>query len=139
MKKNAYAQVLRLWKAYQSIKICNSDGCKPDLPDGFIISACNPESKVCSAQQNRIKSEKLQRYFASHSLVHQSLLVGDADFDWVEPSFWADINEKQAINLAALYRQNAIYQIQQSELLLVPVLLKGLTTTSLGMLSRFSI
>lgn len=139
MKKNAYAQVLRLWQAYQAIKIRSNDGNIVTLSPGYIITACNPESRVCSAKQNRLKTEKLQRYLESHDISAQPVLVGDLDFNWVEPSFCCTLDEKRAFNLARLYQQNAIYQIKDNELWLIPVLLKRFPEVSLGPLKNFSI
>lgn len=138
MKKNAYAQVLRLWQAYQTIKIRGNDGKIATLSSGYIITACNPESRVCSARQNRLKTEKLQRYLESHKISAQPVLVGDPDFNWVEPSFCCALDEKHAFNLARQYQQNAIYQIKDNELWLIPVLLKQLAVISLGALKNFS-
>ena len=136
MKKNAEAQVLRLWKAYQDIKIrIDSVPCLLSS-NGFIISACNPKSQLCEQTFNKRKSEKLQRYLVSKSVAFQPLLVGDPCFRWSEPSFFISGTTSQAHNLARIYQQNAIYQLKQGELWLVPVLLRQFSDTLLGDVSQ---
>lgn len=74
MKKNAEAQVLRLWKNYQDIKIGLKSTATQLPDDAFIISACNPKSQLCAASTNRLKTEKLQRYLQRNAMV--SILTG---------------------------------------------------------------
>ncbi|WP_338294187.1 DUF3293 domain-containing protein [Planctobacterium marinum] len=137
MKKNAEAQVFRLWKAYQDIKIHTASAKSLISATGFIISACNPRSQLCEQSFNRRKTQKLQRYLESNHIEFKLLLVGDVTFSWSEPSFLIFATESQARNLARIYQQNAVYQLKQGELWLVPVLLGQVTPTSMGPVSTF--
>lgn len=139
MKKNADAQVLRLWKAYQEIKIRTLEADNIRLSAGFIISAGNPRSVLNNPQKNRLATEKFRRYLQNNNIVFQELLVGDPDFNWSEHSFFAQVTASHALNLAKQYQQNAIYQVKQKDLWLLPVLMKNVTATNLGSLTRFSI
>lgn len=106
---------------------------------GFILSACNPRSILNNPQKNRLNTEKLRRYLQNKRIEFQELLVGDLEFNWSEHSFLVEVPAPHALNLAKLYRQNAIYQVKQKDLWLLPVLMKNVKATNLGSLIRLSI
>lgn len=60
-----------------------------------------------------------------------------SDGDWEEAGYIVDIRAEQAYQLAKKWQQNAIYWVEDNQLYLVPVLIKGFKKQRLGKFSAF--
>ena len=120
-----------LWELYQNIVFRWLN--KP-LPGKnlIIITAFNPRSQDCPEQLNLQRQQSLFGQLKSITSSVVEVEVGDQKLRYSELSLAADIPVREAILLAKEYQQNAIYVVENGELLLVPVLIKDKQTTSLG-------
>ncbi len=82
-----------------------------------VITAWNPYSNLRSNVDNCINNQNLERYLQHANYVVVD--VGDKDFKWHEESFAAEISVDEAISLAIVFQQNAIYYVTGGELYLV--------------------
>lgn len=92
---------------------------------------------MASEMQNKLRMEKLQRYIDTTSFECQKVLCSSPDYSWNEPSFAVAMPVVQCVTLAKLYKQNAIYQVKEGALWLVPALIKGVDSLYLGKMANY--
>lgn len=85
-----------------------------------IITAWNPRSVWLSKSDNERKNQYLAQDI-SHTCWCK-VLVGNADFSWMEESFAAQVSQKAAIQLGQKYQQNAVYYVEGETLYLLSCL-----------------
>ena len=143
MKKLHTSPNFALWQCYQDIKIRFQNraslAVSQKLGDEYlIITACNPKSFPLSDQQNRLQTQKMRRYLKTKQIKFCEIHVGNVDFSWSEHSFAMKLSLNRGVNLARIYRQNAIYCVRNGTLWLLPVLLNEYKSENLGPVEDFS-
>lgn len=120
------------WLGYQQIIFRASE--TPDYSNFAILTAFNPESIVLSCKENRQRQQRLEAELSALGYAYLRLDCSAPDGRWHEPSLAVCTGLSQACELAAKWRQNAIYWVSQQQLYLVPVMLKnqGFSQTALG-------
>lgn len=136
MKKKQIAQVFTLWEKYKAVKF-RIGASFPNYQAFAIVTAYNPASIVCSDKVNRIKQQKLCRYLSNKQLGFCDIVAGNHDFSYFEPSLAVETEVMQAMNLAKLYRQNAIYYVEDENLFLLPTMVKHVEKEKLGKFADF--
>ena len=139
MKKVHKPQESALWLNYQRIKFRFPEQLSIPFDTFQIITACNPKSVQIETQRNCLKMQKMQRYFESTGREYFKIECGDENFVWLEPGFAVSLAIADCKNLANLYQQNAIYEVKNGLLWLLPVLLKNVEATPLGCFEDFII
>ncbi|MDO6580353.1 DUF3293 domain-containing protein [Photobacterium sp. 2_MG-2023] len=121
-----------IWLSYQQIIFRASE--IPDYSSFAILTAFNPESIVLSCKENRQRQQRLEAELSALGYAYLRLDCSAPDGRWHEPSLAVCTGLSQACELAAKWRQNAIYWVSQQQLFLVPVMLKhqGFSQTELG-------
>ncbi|KTA79387.1 DUF3293 domain-containing protein [Aeromonas salmonicida] len=115
-----------LWENYK--KICFiAPFLAPQWPVYAIVTAWNPASREVGIRRNTRRQSALWRAIAaSPTMMALGPLWGSApDASWRESSLALASSRGEAIGLAARFGQNAIYWVEQGELWLQPVLMKG--------------
>ncbi|WP_120511674.1 DUF3293 domain-containing protein [Photobacterium salinisoli] len=120
------------WLSYQQIIFRASE--TPDYSNFAILTAFNPESIVLSCKENRQRQLCLEAELSALGYAYLKLDCSAPDGRWHEPSLAVRTGLTEACELAAKWRQNAIYWVSQQQLYLVPVMLKnqGFSQTVLG-------
>ena len=138
MKKNNNLQVLALWRQYQAVKF-GIDASNFSPNSGFyIITPCNPRSRLLSEEANSLRVQKILGYIERQAIPYISFDCGDPEFTRHERSFALSLPWHRATNLARLYQQNAIYHIASGQQLwLLPILLRQFSPVHMGPLSNF--
>lgn len=137
MKKVHKPQEFALWRIYQRIKFRFPEQISIPNKTFQIVTACNPKSVQTETRHNCLKMQKMQRYFESTKRKYILMECGDANFDWSEPCFLVSLVARDWENLARIYQQNAIYEVNNGVLWLLPVLLKNVEATRLGNFEDF--
>lgn len=137
MKKVYSSQEFDLWGCYQRIKFRFPEQLSLPFNTFQIVTACNPKSVQLETRLNSLRIQKLQRYFESTKRVYFDVECGDENFGWSESSFAVSLSARDWLNLARLYQQNAIYEVKDGELWLIPVMLKNVKATRLGFFEDF--
>ena len=113
-----------LWHFYRAIQFLLTQKIANHLSFA-IITACNPNGKILSQSQNRLRDKALLCSIENLHCPYRAVIGAAKDMSHFEKS-WAVFTEKQqAIQLGAQFVQNAIYYVNQGELTLVPVLMKA--------------
>ncbi len=100
----------------------------PPWPAYAIVTAWNPASQWVGARRNARRQRALSRQLAD-VLVMGPVWGSDPDECWQEASLLLRLSRAEAMRLAARFGQNALYWVEEGELWLVPVLLKGCHAT----------
>lgn len=105
--------------------------------DSFaIITACNPLGRVLSNEANEDVTKDLRHRLGSE--YHREIIGASPDRQHQELSFAWQTQKASAIKLAAEFLQNAIYWVEDGDVILVPVKMSGKEAT-LGKFSDFLI
>lgn len=81
------------------------------VPDGFVITACNPRSVPLSEAENRERNDALSSELAARRWTRFRAVGHDGEGSWREPSF--AVVGAPAVEILALahqFSQNAIYE-----------------------------
>ena len=117
---------MRLWENYR--KVCFiAPFAPPDWSGYAIVTAWNPGSLAVGSRRNARRQRALWRLI-HHADAMQAMgpVWGSApDEGWQEESLLLLAPRADAVRLAAAFGQNAIYRVEEGELWLEPVLLKG--------------
>jgi hypothetical protein len=111
-----------LWECYKSsVFLCHQPlGANLSFA---IISARNPEGRLLNLPCNLSLDCQFENWLNRENLPHRRLIGASPDLSFQESS-WAVVCDKpKAIDLALVFRQNAIYWIQDGDLYLVPALM----------------
>ena len=100
-----------------------------------IITACNPKGTLLSQSQNRLRDRKLQHSIDTLKCPYRAVIGAARDMSHFEKSWAIFVEKQQAIQLGEEFVQNAIYYVNEGELILVPVLMQA-KEESLGMFQR---
>ena len=100
-----------------------------------IITACNPNGKALSQSQNRLRDRELLHSIENLNCPYRTVIGAARDMSHFEKSWAVFVEKQQAIQLGEEFVQNAIYYVNQGELILVPVLMQA-QEESLGMFHR---
>ena len=97
-----------------------------------IITAYNPQGQQCNLGYNHSQDNKLQADIDILGCVYRKLWGCSPALDYAEKSWMISTDKTTAIKLAEKYQQNALYWVEQGELLLLPCLLKMKSEESIG-------
>ncbi len=100
-----------------------------------IITACNPDGKILSQSQNRLRDRKLLHSIECLNCPYRAVIGAAGDMSHFEKSWAVFVDKQQAIQLGEEFVQKAIYYVNEGELILVPVLMQA-KEESLGMFQR---
>ncbi|MGL5813748.1 MAG: DUF3293 domain-containing protein [Aeromonas sp.] len=117
---------MRLWENYR--KVCFiAPFAPPDWSDYAIVTAWNPGSQAVGGRRNARRQRALWRLIQrADAMQAMGPVWGSAlDEGWQEESLLLLAPRADAVRLAAAFGQNAIYRVEEGELWLEPVLLKG--------------
>jgi len=91
-----------------------------DLPSDFIIiTACNPHGRSAPPSRNAHQNETLRAVLAARGLTPIPVLGRSPSGDHQEPSWAVLMSEAEALPIARLFKQDAIYSVRAGELLLL--------------------
>ncbi|RYV00637.1 DUF3293 domain-containing protein [Shewanella sp. OPT22] len=90
-----------------------------------IVTACNPNGKILSQSQNRLRDKALLRSIENLNCPYRAVVGAAKDMSHFEKSWAVFIEKNEAIQLGTQFVQNAIYYVNKGELTLVPVLMKA--------------
>ncbi|MNG95449.1 hypothetical protein D3C79_544850 [compost metagenome] len=114
---------MTLWENYRNVCFI-APFAPPPWPAYAIVTAWNPASRWVGMRRNARRQRALSRQLAD-ALVMGPVWGSDPDECWQEASLLLRLPRAEAIRLAARFGQNALYWVEEGELWLVPVLLKG--------------
>lgn len=124
-----------LWQLYQQTVFITE---QPLLrwESACIVTAFNPLGEVVSRKQNLEYDRQLVSELEQQQLLHLPILGASPDFTHSESSWLIQCSCEQGLEIAARFKQNAIYYIERGQLWLWPCLLKGLEPKELGLFER---
>ncbi|MCW8330104.1 DUF3293 domain-containing protein [Photobacterium sp. SDRW27] len=126
---------ISLWCSYQAISFKAEQ--HPVYPCFAILTAFNPRSIVLNNYDNVKRNELLKIELVNLTEKILPVTCRALDGSWQEPGFAAVITLEQACQLARRWQQNAIYWVEQGQLLLVPVLIENVIAMKLGEMKDF--
>lgn len=101
-----------------------------------IVTACNPLGEILSDIDNARLHKNLADQLQLQNLSFREILGASPDLVHQEKSFAIDVNVERGIALAQQHQQNAIYQVQNDQLWLIPVLMNQSESLYLGRFSQ---
>ncbi len=130
-----------LWEIYQTTCFVFPDqsALQPtDFHRDFaIISARNPEGNQQSDQLNQQAEQGMQQWLIRNGNEYCRIFGCSPTLDYVEPSFLVYMLDKEnAVELALLFRQNALFWVSDDRLSLVPCDTLSNTEVDLGVFSK---
>ena len=85
-----------------------------------IITACNPDGKIVSDQENAEATDQLCRELVAAKLEHFPVTGGSKDFTHAEPGFGVIFpSQEEAIAWGQRYEQEAIFWVHDDQISLV--------------------
>lgn len=123
------------WDSYKSSIFL----CYQRLADDMsfaIISAQNPAGIIVNPFANQLLDMQFQAHLQQIGVPYRSVIGTAPDYSFQEKSWIVLCDKEQAISLARLFTQNAIYWIEQNQLYLVPVLLQQKPEEHLGVFQQ---
>lgn len=120
---NTNGVLMELWESYKSSIFLCHQRLAADI-NFAIISAQNPAGLLTSPEFNLLLDKQLQAHLQQIGAPYRSVIGAAPDFSVQEKSWMVLCEKAQAIALARVFTQNAIYWIEQNKLYLVPVLLQ---------------
>ncbi|MBC3616746.1 DUF3293 domain-containing protein [Vibrio metschnikovii] len=103
-----------LWYAYTQVTLVFPTR---SIEGNFaIITAWNPRSVCLSEDENRRNNRRLQQALIGYDLT--DVIVGNDDFSWYEESFAVVMPLADAVVLAGQFAQNALYYVQDGQVIL---------------------
>ena len=91
-----------------------------DLPSEFVIvTAFNPEGRVCADGLNQSYDAKLAATIETNSLSSWRVVGGSRDFAHAEQGYAIETDLETGIKLGVQFRQVAIFRVKQGKLHLV--------------------
>ncbi len=90
-----------------------------------IITACNPNGKILSQSQNRLRDRELLNSIEHLKCPYRAIVGAAQDMSHFEKSWAVFVEKPKAIQLGTQFVQNAIYYVTEGELTLVPVLMQA--------------
>lgn len=121
-----------LWNAYQHSFFFVDK--KPQFSRFCVITAWNPNSLVCTAEQNKQANDALEKELRPYK--YETILVGDYHKSWTEESYAVELSRFDSTKLAKKYRQNAVYYVQNDQIYLIPCVDCGRAETQIGCFSQ---
>ncbi len=133
--KKVYARMntQTLWQLYQTTHFVMEQPLSNQLSFA-ILTAFNPRGETAPAARNRVLDRCFQQQVEEEGILYREIWGCSPDYLYCEKSWALMLEQSQAVAWAERYQQNAIFYVEQDELLLVPCLLEE-QTRSLG---RFS-
>ena len=120
-----------LWQAYSLTKFACGE--TELFGEQFaIITAWNPLGRLCSEEENRLLDETFERQLPLTTPSIAAFWAGDASMSHKEWSHVINVEKHDAVNLAKLAQQNALYYVEGDALLLLPALLVSASEVNLG-------
>lgn len=111
------------WESYKdSVFLCHQP--LGDQIDFAIISAQNPKGSLYPLQHNLLLDRELESHLEQQNLPCRKIIGASPDLVFQEKSWAVVCDKSQAIDLALLFQQNAIYWVEAGQLFLVPALLQ---------------
>lgn len=103
-----------------------------ELPsDMIIITACNPHGRNAPPSRNAHQNETLRAVLVGRGLTPTPVLGRSPSGDHQEPSWAVQMSEAEALPIARLFKQDAIYSVRAGELWILSTR-AGEPPTSLG-------
>lgn len=87
------------------------------FPDFAIITANNPNGELLNFQENKKLNDLLQQQITQYDLVE--IIGASTDLTHQEPSFAVEISLKEAVRIAKIFNQNAIFWVSKGEVFIV--------------------
>jgi hypothetical protein len=130
-----------LWEIYQTTCFVFPDQSalqSTDFHRDFaIISARNPEGRQQSDQLNQQAEQGMQQWLIRNGYENCRIFGCSPTLDYVEPSFLVYmLGKENAVELAILFRQNALFWVSDDRLYLVPCDALSNTEVDLGVFSK---
>lgn len=102
------------------------------LPAAFgVVTACNPNGRTVSNEENEQAAEKLRLALESERRVYFPVTGGSGDFAHCEPGFGIVFESvREAVSWGQRFDQEAVFWIENGRIQLVPC--DGLATVDLG-------
>ena len=91
------------------------------LPERFsIVTACNPHGRTHPEAENALRTETLRQHLVDENLDHFSVTGYDLQSPHAEPGFGIVCEPSVALALGRVWEQEAIFNVHQGEVSLVP-------------------
>lgn len=126
---------LSLWCSYQAI-LFKADQ-QPVYPCFAILTAFNPGSIALNNCVNLNRNALLEIDLRELTDCILPVTSSARDGSWQEAGFAVAISLEQACRLARKWQQNAIYWVEDGQLMLVPVLMENVMIMKLGEMKDF--
>ncbi|QYJ85532.1 DUF3293 domain-containing protein [Shewanella mesophila] len=126
-------EIEHFWHCYQQTQFLLTQTFSP-LLSFAIITAHNPRGEILTPSQNRLLDRQLQRHIVKLQYPYRSVVGCSLDKQHMEKSWAIPMDKLDAVALARVFNQNAIYYVEEDLLQLVPCLI-NYSELSLGSFS----
>jgi hypothetical protein len=92
---------------------------QPGIQDFWVVTACNPDSKIHTESFNKAADEKLQQLLKDEGLIHFRVTGGSPDGLHAEPGWGISCDQQTAMRLCAEFQQDAVFHFSGDRITLV--------------------
>lgn len=124
----------QLWHLYQSTEFLLTQQLSP-FSQFAIITAHNPQGRILTACQNRLRDRALLRDIESLGVPYRAMIGASRDLSHMEKSWAVFLSREDSLALARRHQQNAIYYVAENQLELLPCLMQA-TPAQMGAFSE---
>lgn len=119
------------WQLYSETIFCASQWL-PEQATGFIITAFNPRGELLRPPANLLRNNRLRQQLEDEGHCFRAITGWAPDFSHGEASWFVFADLATGLRLARQFEQNAIYWLEDGQLILWPCLLTQQQATPLG-------